>query len=73
LSTDAFDYGCFAGMLTYIEMQRGMASKEFSSLDAIKKHLTSSSEGVPVISIAFFSSADDATFSTYDEASEYLH
>lgn len=60
-------------MLTYIDMQRGMASKEFSSLDAIKRHLASSSDGAAVISIAFFSSADDATFATYNEASEYLH
>lgn len=60
------------GMLTYIDMQRGMASKEFSSLDAIKRHLASSSDGAAVISIAFFSSADDATFATYNEATNEL-
>lgn len=59
-------------MLTYIEMQRGPASKELSSLDAVKQQLGSSRDPSPVTNVAFFEFPVDPTFVVYEEAGQCL-
>lgn len=60
------------GILSYIEMQQGPASKELSSLDAIKQQLGSSLDPSAVTNVAFFESTGDPTFVVYEEAANEL-
>lgn len=53
-------------------MQQGPASKELSSLDAIKQQLGSSQDPSPVTNVAFFESTGDPSFVAYEEAGQCL-
>lgn len=61
---------CSSGMLSYIEMQQGPASKELSTLDSIRQQLGSMYDPSPVINVAFFESANDPMFAVYEQAGQ---